>query len=99
MYIHIYVYIYIYIYIHIRVAYAVDGGAGQHRGFQGYGLSFYGFQVSAPRSSSATAAFRDFKDTDLSTLRVRYLVSRMCLCIVFGCLAILRIEGCLHSTL
>ena len=32
-------------------------------------------------------------------LQVRYLFPRMCLCVVFSCLAILRIEGCLNSTL
>ena len=39
--------------------------------------------------------FRDFKDTVLSIPRIRYLVPR----IIFSSLAILRIEGCLSSTL
>ena len=43
-------------------------------------------------------ASRDFKDTVLSILRIRYLVPRMCFCAVFGCLAICRFGGCLNST-
>ena len=35
----------------------------------------------------------------LSILRTRYFVPRMFVCVVFGCLAILRIEGCLNCTL
>ena len=34
-----------------------------------------------------------------SILRFRYLLPRKCVCAVFSCLAILRIEGCLNSIL
>ena len=42
--------------------------------------------------------FRDFKD-GLAILRIRHLVPRILCCVVFNCSAILRIEGCLNSTL
>ena len=35
----------------------------------------------------------------LSIVRFRYLVPRIFVCVVFSCLAILRIEGCLNRTL
>ena len=42
---------------------------------------------------------RDLKDAVyISILRIGYLVPQMSVCVVFGRLAILRIEGCLNST-
>ena len=38
-----------------------------------------------------------FQGYDVSILRIVYLVPRICVCLVFSCLAILRIEGCLNS--
>ena len=40
-----------------------------------------------------------FQGYGLSTLRIGYLVPRMFVCAVFSCLAVLRIEACLNSTL
>ena len=45
------------------------------------------------------ALLTGFQGCGLSILRIGYLVPRMCVCVVFSCLAILRIEGCLNSTL
>ena len=43
--------------------------------------------------------FRDFQGCGFSNLRIGELVPRMCCCVVFSCLAIIRIEGCLNSVL
>ena len=43
--------------------------------------------------------YQGFQRYGLSVLRIRYFVPRMCVCDVFSCLAILRVEGCLNSTL
>ena len=48
---------------------------------------------------TASAEVQGFQGYDLSILRVRYLTPQTCFCLVFSCLAILRIEGCLNSTL
>ena len=44
-------------------------------------------------------ALQGFHGYGLPILRIRHLVPRMVVCVVFSCLAILRIEGCLNSTL
>ena len=40
-----------------------------------------------------------FQGYSLSILRIRYLVPRRLFCVAFACLAIIRVEGCLNSTL
>ena len=44
-------------------------------------------------------AFRDFEDTAYPFFESDTPVPRMFACVVFSCLAILRLEGCLNSTL
>ena len=51
------------------------------------------------RRRSTTGAFRDFKDTVYAFFESDALFRECCCCIVFSCLATLRIEGCLNSTL
>ena len=43
--------------------------------------------------------YHTFKDTILSMLQIRHLDPIMFCCAVFSRLAILRIEGCLNSTI
>ena len=45
------------------------------------------------------AGGQGFLGYDLSVLWIRYLVPRMCVCVVFSRSAILRIEGCLNRSL
>ena len=40
----------------------------------------------------------DFKGAVLCSIRIGYLVPRICNCSVFVCFATLRIEGCLDTT-
>ena len=51
------------------------------------------------RTSSSGESAQGFQGYGLSILRFRYLVPRMCCCVVVSCLAIMSIEGCLNSTL
>ena len=44
------------------------------------------------------ASFQGFQGHGVSIIRIRYIVPLMFVCIVFSCLAILRIEGCLNNT-
>ena len=55
--------------------------------------------AGAQHDRSWWCSSQGFQGYALPILRIRYLVPRMLFCVVFSCLAILRIEGCLNSTL
>ena len=58
-----------------------------------------GVPPPAAARAHVAAGSQGFQGYGLSILRIRYLVPRMLFCVVFSRLAILRIEGCLNSTL
>ena len=112
-YIYIYIYIYKYIYIYINIYIYIHIPEGSRPDDDTWLLAFRDFKDQNLGPSSAAShdgkSLRaplwnndNNKDNtkDKSILRIRLIVPRqMCLCIVVCCLVILRIEGCLHSSL
>ena len=68
------------------------------RGARGRGCARAGRREDTPEFAEGRLG-RGFQGCGLSIIRIRYLAPRMSFCVGFSCLAVLRIEGCLNSTL
>ena len=57
------------------------------------------YTIRLARRSGTGNILRDFKDKDYPFFESDALFLECCVCVVFSCVAVLRIEGCLNSTL